>query len=133
MGLGPWNFWGIRKVRSEVIKQRQRSQLRFLGLLILVGENTFPNTAAFLTGYDPATDPELREGCIKSLATPQDECPYIWKRFGDSGYLTATVEDAPGLVGFNYLKLGFVQQPTDFYFRPFMLAVHKSLPRKVIN
>jgi len=40
------------------------------------------------------------------------------------------VEDAPGLVGFNYLKTGFVEEPTDFYFRPFMLAVHKSLPRK---
>jgi hypothetical protein len=96
--------------------------------LLTVGENTHPNTVAFLTGY---THSELLETCLKTADLPQDFCPYVWKNFSAAGYLTATVEDAPGLVGFNYLRLGFVERPTDFYFRPFMLAVHKSLPRMV--
>jgi uncharacterized protein DUF229 len=102
--------------------------LIYIFVIFLVGENTHPNTAAFLSGYDHI---DLGQDCMKSPHLPQDFCPYIWKRFDKANYLTATVEDAPGLVGFNYLKLGFVEQPTDFYFRPFMLAVHKALPRKV--
>jgi len=95
-----------------------------------VGENTHPNTIAFLTGY---LQSDLMDTCLKTPETPQDICPYIWKRFDEANYFTATVEDAPGLVGFNYHKKGFVTRPTDFYFRPFMLAVHKSLPRMVIK
>ena len=96
----------------------------------LVGENTLPNTVAFLTGL---SFEDLSKTCLRHPNIPQDLCPYIWQRFDAAKYLTATIEDAPGLVGFNYMKLGFVHQPTDFYFRPFMLAVHKSLPRKVKN
>jgi hypothetical protein len=76
---------------------------------------------------------ELERICLGNAKSPQDLCPYIWRDFDKAKYLTATVEDAPELVGFNYLKLGFVQEPTDFYFRPFMLAVHKTLLRKVIK
>ena len=58
--------------------------------------------------------------------TKQDLCPYVWKRFDEANYLTAHVEDSPLLMAFNNFKVGFVQQPTDYYLRTLMLAVYKN-------
>jgi len=66
---------------------------------------------------------ELEKICYFSPQTKFDNCPFIWKDFSKSQYLTAHNEDVPFLSQFNYLKAGFVEQPTDFYLRPFMLGV----------
>ncbi|XP_017057330.1 uncharacterized protein LOC108098723 [Drosophila ficusphila] len=78
-----------------------------------VGEKTLPNLMALLTGYSPHNWSNLkcnstRIGCLKSL-------PLIWKRFKKKGYITAYADDLLGNSMFNLDKLGFLEQPVDFY------------------
>ncbi|EDW81497.2 uncharacterized protein Dwil_GK12100 [Drosophila willistoni] len=81
-----------------------------------IGDNTFPNLMAILTGYTPKTAKELicdwdKDGCL-------DRIPFIWHYMKNASYLTAMGEDESGMATFNYCKPGFVQQPTDYYARP---------------
>ncbi|XP_051166992.1 uncharacterized protein LOC127285172 [Leptopilina boulardi] len=89
-----------------------------------VGENTYPNVIPTLTGY---SSEEIEKICWKNKKTPFDKCPFIWKNFSSSGYLTIFGEDACDISTFNYLKPGFRQQPTDYYLRPFCLAAEKEI------
>ncbi len=100
------------------------SQCTFLHYFT-VGENTFPNAVSFISGYQLQ---DLTKICFFSSNTRQDLCPYLWKKFGEANYLTALIEDVPLLATFNYFKTGFVEQPVDYYFRPFMLGVHYHSP-----
>ncbi|CAL8141259.1 unnamed protein product [Orchesella dallaii] len=92
-----------------------------------VGESTYPNTVAFMSGYSIG---DMRQYCYKTVRVAQDFCPYLWKAYDKVGYLTATVEDVPLGTSFNFLKAGFVHKPTDFFVRPLMLAVMKHLLRE---
>uniref|UniRef100_A0A0A9ZE12 Uncharacterized protein n=1 Tax=Lygus hesperus TaxID=30085 RepID=A0A0A9ZE12_LYGHE len=91
-------------------------------------DNTFPNLVAILAGM---TYKQIVNLCFPSNKTPMDNCPLIWKNFSDSGYITAYAEDEPTIGTFNYHKRGFVQSPTDYYLRPFMLAAEKSVKTKL--
>jgi len=84
-----------------------------------VGENTFPNIMAAIGGMET-----YKYDCWRSGADKIDNCPFLWNNFSDKGYMTALVEDAPGIAIFNYEKTGFVKQPTDYYLRPLMTASH---------
>lgn len=86
-----------------------------------VGDNTFPNVMAMLTGMSPEL---LRKHCWKNAETKLDECPIIWKEFQAKGYITAYAEDTPYMSTFNYHKTGFIKQPTDYYMRPFMVSAN---------
>lgn len=71
---------------------------------------------AVLTGYlDDSADKHVcntdEEGCF-------DKIPFIWKYLKNASYLTAYAEDEHSLNTFNYCKPGFVEQPTDYYYRP---------------
>lgn len=54
----------------------------------------------------------------------------MWKDFQNSGYATAYAEDEAKIGTFNYHKLGFLEQPTTHYFRPFSLVAEKYLKIK---
>ncbi|CAL8110909.1 unnamed protein product [Orchesella dallaii] len=119
------------RMNSHRHLKKTLEQLRRMGAVELlgytkVGENTFPNTAAFISGYSEA---ELVPICYNTNADPQDDCPYLWKAFDSVGYLTVAAEDTPYVGGFNYLKTGFLRKPSDFYLRPLMLAVLTYMPR----
>lgn len=90
-----------------------------------VGDNTFPNLIAVLTGYSESgvnNVCDVRElGCLDSL-------PFIWKRFKEANYTTAFAEDCKSISTFNYLKPGFLKQPTDYYLRPLLLASEDQFP-----
>lgn len=86
-----------------------------------VGENTFPNLAALLTGYSKE---ELRKTCWNRS---MDSCSWAWTRFSELGFRTLYGEDVHGISTFNYLKEGFYKQPTDYYYRPFSLASEKEI------
>ncbi|OXA63650.1 hypothetical protein Fcan01_03216, partial [Folsomia candida] len=83
-----------------------------------VGESTFPNFVASLTGYNIT---EYTELCMKNDMLDQDDCPFIWRRFDAANYLTALIEDEPNCAIFHYKKAGFSRQQVDFYSRPMFL------------
>ncbi|BFF93724.1 uncharacterized protein DMAD_11520 [Drosophila madeirensis] len=86
-----------------------------------VGDNSFPNLFAILTGYFPDTakahicDTDIK-GCL-------DRIPFIWKDLKSAGYLTAFAEDEKESNTFTYMKPGFTVKPVDYYFRPFVVAL----------
>lgn len=91
-----------------------------------VGDNTFPNLIPLLVGYD---ERELPDVCWESSNKPLDKCNFIWKRFAKEGYRTLYAEDSPHIASFNYIKKGFYQQPTDYYFHNFIRAYEDELGR----
>jgi hypothetical protein len=51
-----------------------------------VGENTYPNTIPFLTGYH---EYQMEDLCRYKKETKLDDCPFIWKTFkAHHGYLS---------------------------------------------
>lgn len=87
-----------------------------------MGDNTFPNLMAVMTGFNlswaySVCQPKTRSGL--------DECPLIWKDFAEAGFVTGYAEDEPGMSTFNYLKKGFSKPPTDFYARPGILKAYQ--------
>lgn len=92
-----------------------------------MGDNTFPNLMAILTGQNQE---QAYSRCKPSEAYKLDHCPFLWYNFRNAGYITAYGEDETVLNTFNYLKVGFVQPPTDYYLRPYMLASEKLLKSK---
>lgn len=85
-----------------------------------IDDNTFPNFLALLTGLNK---PQLRKiHCNGRELDELDKCPMIWYNFSSAGYVTAYGEDWAKLGTFNYYKKGFTKPPTDFYFRPYVLA-----------
>ncbi|XP_012282730.1 uncharacterized protein LOC105700962 [Orussus abietinus] len=92
-----------------------------------MGDNTFPNLMAILTGQDSQ---QAYGNCKPKELYGLDNCSLIWYNFRDAGYVTAYGEDETSLSTFNYLKVGFVQPPTDYYLRPYMIASEKLLSSK---
>ena len=86
-----------------------------------VGDNTYPNVMALLTGQLAEERPF---GWI-------DRAPFLWKDFSAAGYRTLQVEDAfienhvfnVWVEGLNSPG-GFKSVPTDYYFRPLSVAMH---------
>jgi len=91
-------------------------------LMFTVGDNTFPNYVPMTTSY---SESDLTKICYNRWE-PIDECPFIWKQFSDAHYLTGLLEDAPALGTFNYMKMGFLHPPVDFYGRPLMIAAYEK-------
>ncbi|KAH8326745.1 hypothetical protein KR067_012756 [Drosophila pandora] len=81
-----------------------------------IGDNTFPNLMAILTGYERHS--ALMNVCDWHNKGCLDKTPFVWKYFKNASYLTAYAEDETNIGTFNYLKPGFVDQPTDYYGRP---------------
>ncbi|XP_012532726.1 uncharacterized protein LOC105834636 [Monomorium pharaonis] len=111
---------------------KTESYLRETGWICLkgynkIGDNTFPNLMAILTGQTPQ---QAYSRCKPTVAYKLDNCPFLWHNFRNAGYVTAYGEDETTLNTFNYLKVGFVEPPTDYYLRPYMLASEKLLKIK---
>lgn len=86
-----------------------------------VGDNTFPNLLALLTGQqvEAVVQPGQKDKVY-------DDVHIVWKDFQEAGYETLFAEDFPAFALFNYLARGFTKPPTDYYLRPFWLAVYES-------
>ncbi|CAH1112091.1 unnamed protein product [Psylliodes chrysocephalus] len=85
-----------------------------------IGENTFPNLMAILTGYNML---QLADICNNSVKL--NNCQFIWDKFRESGYITAYSEDECWISTFNYDRPGFLDEPTDFYYHSYFLAAEK--------
>lgn len=95
-----------------------------------IDDNTYPNLMAILTGYNNTLAYDV---CNPRKVGQLETCPFLWKYFADSGYVTAYAEDEASINTFNYHKYGFVKQPTDYYLRPIALAAEKNLVKKMKN
>jgi hypothetical protein len=94
-----------------------------------IDDNTFPNLMAILTGYNNTLS---YNKCKPYSSTGElEKCPFIWKYFEESGYVTSFAEDEAEISTFNYKKNGFMNQPTTHYFRPFAIAAEKYLKIKL--
>ncbi|XP_055937727.1 uncharacterized protein LOC129967083 [Argiope bruennichi] len=93
-----------------------------------VGDNTFPNLGAILTGKS-VFENELPK--VENPTGTYDMWPCLWKNFSRSGYATLFAEDRPDIGLFNYLRGGFKDAPTDHYMRPFWLVVQTSKLHRV--
>nr|XP_033342687.1 uncharacterized protein LOC117229886 [Megalopta genalis] len=89
-----------------------------------MADNTFPNLMAILTGQSLA---DAYAKCKPTVPYGLDRCPFLWRNFRQAGYATAYGEDETALNTFNYLKVGFMDPPTDYYLRPYILACEKLL------
>lgn len=107
------NFYRTMPLTLKVLKDIGAVEFRGYNK---VGDNTFPNLVPILSGL---SESELNTLCVPRKNSSFDDCPLIWKRFKDIGYTTAFAEDASSIALFNYLKKGFVESPTDYYWRTF--------------
>lgn len=92
-----------------------------------MGDNTFPNLMAILTGYNETV---AFSKCSPRKVGALDRCPFMWKAFREHGYVTAYAEDESSINTFNYLKEGFEKPPVDYYLRPFLISAEHNLPIK---
>ncbi|XP_051863579.1 uncharacterized protein LOC127566078 [Drosophila albomicans] len=95
-----------------------------------MGDNTYPNLMAILTGFNSTRAYSV---CKPKELWGMTNCPIIWKEYKRCGYFTAYAEDWAWGATFNFNKKGFVTPPTDYYARTFMLAIEKELKRKVAS
>ncbi|XP_059474303.1 uncharacterized protein LOC132195978 isoform X2 [Neocloeon triangulifer] len=104
--------------------------------LTKVGDNTYPNMLSMLSGLAAK-----RYLVNKELApfwgngsTPRgyfDDLPALWKNFSQNDYVTMFAEDYPKFTAFNYNAHGFKTPPTDYYMRPFWLAMEQIMTHLV--
>ncbi|XP_077296477.1 uncharacterized protein LOC143918426 [Arctopsyche grandis] len=93
-----------------------------------VGDNTYPNLVPVLSGL---SESELQDHCLPRNDSTYDDCPFIWKKYKESGYMTAFAEDASGIGVFNYMKKGFINAPTDYYWRTFNQAAELEIGHEI--
>ncbi|XP_071448112.1 uncharacterized protein [Hetaerina americana] len=108
---------------------RTREFLEELGAIELVGynkvaDNTFPNIVPLMTGLKES---ELKKRCWPRAYDKLDDCPWLWYRYEDRGYRTVLVEDSPYIGIFNFERMGFRKQPSDYYLRPYILAAEGQM------
>ena len=95
-----------------------------------IGNETFSNLFAALTGQSPKQKYKM---CNPTEKTFLDDCQFVWGDFKKAGYITVFAEDQLTRSAFNVRHLGFQNQPTDHYFRPFVLAAEQTLDTKKLN
>ncbi|XP_056637215.1 uncharacterized protein LOC130445544 [Diorhabda sublineata] len=94
-----------------------------------IDDNTFPNFNALLTGLNLKQSNKI---CQPKLVGMLDKCPMIWYDFRNAGYATAYAEDWTDISTFNYLKKGFKDPPTDYYFKTYMEA-SKTISTQLVD
>lgn len=113
--------------------QKTRSYIENRGWLPLegynkVGEDTLANVIPMFTGM---SEQQLRQNCWPNNRHSFDNCPFIWKKFADKGYLTSYSEDQLRGGTFNWKSYGFTNSPTNYYNRPIARFGEDFLRKKV--
>ncbi|KAK6625152.1 hypothetical protein RUM43_005443 [Polyplax serrata] len=129
IGIDSVSKLNMRRIMPKTLRYLQERSWIELNGYNKIGDNTFPNLMAILSG-EPMENLAVwwRNNSLK-----MDDMPAIWKDFDEAGYVTLYAEDTPSISTFNFMRTGFVEKPTDYYMRPFMLAAHNNLHVKVLN
>ena len=108
-------------VKTRDILLRQLDALELKGYN-KIGDNTFPNILALLTGKTT-----LEFHPKKSFIFGYND--FLWNMYSAAGFRTLYGEDLCTMPAFNFGKA-----PTDYYYRPFSLAIqNKKWGRKILN
>uniref|UniRef100_A0A0N4ZJB5 Sulfatase domain-containing protein n=1 Tax=Parastrongyloides trichosuri TaxID=131310 RepID=A0A0N4ZJB5_PARTI len=113
----------IRKLPKTLSVLENDYKSVILNGMTKVGDNSFPNAVAFLSGKRSSISGYKDEIDNKKYF---DYLPLIWNNFEEEGYKTFYAEDYTDYNLFTYLAKGFKKQPTTHYFRPFWYSVYKS-------
>jgi len=95
-----------------------------------VEDNTFPNVVPMLTGMSIE---ELKINCWPKNDDFFDKCHFVWDDYKNANFSTIFAEDSTIIGAFNYLKSGFLKQPTDHYLRPIMTRAENVIGHKSIG
>ncbi|EDW16568.1 uncharacterized protein Dmoj_GI10600 [Drosophila mojavensis] len=123
--LSRMNFQRTMPLMFKYLKEENWFELQGYSKM---ADNTFPNLMAILTGFNNSRSMSV---CRPMAVAGLDACPLLWKNYKQLGYITAYAEDWDQFATFNYNKKGFVKPPTDYYLRPFVLAIEKELKLNV--
>lgn len=121
-GMSRLNFQRGMPNSYKVIKDKPE-WFEMKGYTALSNES-FPNLFAILTGQSST---EEHESCDPTAESFLDDCSFIWRDFQQRGYVTLYAEDQRDRNTFNKRHKGFSRQPTDHYFRPFVVTAEKEL------
>lgn len=78
---------------------------------------------AVLAGLSPSESVR----CASKTPGCLEEIPFVWKSFHELNYTTAYAEDIASYSTFHNNYAGFLAQPTDYYLRPFTVALEKEI------
>ncbi|XP_059169917.1 uncharacterized protein LOC131951603, partial [Physella acuta] len=109
------------KTREYLVNTLKAIELEGYNIL---GDGTPAALLPILTGKHEHELPEARRG--KFNAQPVDVFPWLWNDFRGQGYVTSWADADVDIAPFNYRMLGFKHQPTDYFMRPFYLAVNPT-------
>ncbi|XP_037732918.1 uncharacterized protein LOC119563522 [Drosophila subpulchrella] len=128
-----WGIDSISRMNLELTMPRMYEYLNAQHWFELqgynkMGDNTFPNLMAILTGFNKTY---ANEQCQPDKVGGLDACPIIWREFKAKGYTTGFAEDWSAYSTFDYSSRGFLHPPTDVYGRPLILAVEKELKMRL--
>ncbi|CAK9294244.1 unnamed protein product [Gordionus sp. m RMFG-2023] len=89
---------------------------------VKIGENTYPNLNALLTGKYTWEFPNDERSYLDNISL-------IWYEYEKHGYSSIYLEDEPFMSTLNYIKYGFYKSPAHFYFRPFTLELRDTMSK----
>ncbi|XP_050507573.1 uncharacterized protein LOC126885184 [Diabrotica virgifera virgifera] len=116
LGIDSMSKSNIERTMPETYKWAEQNMVSLKGYN-KVGDNTFPNLMAILTGYNMD---QLSTFCNRTIKL--NHCRFIWDKFKESQYMTAYAEDECKINTYHFDRPGFLEEPTDYYYRPYFLA-----------
>lgn len=120
VGIDSMSKWNLMRTMPKTYNYLENNLINLKGYN-KVADNTFPNLMAILSGLSRK---QVYETC-KPDEQRMDDCVFLWNDLKRFNYTTAYAEDECTISTFNYKNWGFENQPTDFYYRPYMLAAEK--------
>uniref|UniRef100_A0A915C8D7 Sulfatase N-terminal domain-containing protein n=2 Tax=Parascaris univalens TaxID=6257 RepID=A0A915C8D7_PARUN len=116
-----FGFDGMSHSNFIRVLPKTYAQLQKMGFIDLrghvkIGDNTFPNLCAILTGKRSSPTKEFIGELTDEWNIYFDDWPFIWNNFSQNGYVTVFAEDRPDIGTFNYLDLIGLQRIGICYF-----------------
>jgi len=117
------------KYNTNVMEEKEKTNYK--SFHFKVGQNTYPNMLVMLSGHSIDTRFTASEDFSPRWRIKGDgyfdALPMVWKNFSNNGYMTLYAEDEPQIQAFNFVYKGFKKQPTDYYSRPFWIAMNENI------
>lgn len=122
IGIGSVSRLNFIKMLPQTYQHLTENQWIDMKSYNTVDDSAFQNIMAMLTGMNRST---TKDTCNPKKDKYLDKCNFLFFKYGEAGYTTAFVEDTSYDGIFSNLRKGFKNPPTDYYFRPYILASEK--------